>query len=82
MERSKSFRAVRSNGTGVITLTLTMHDFPRSQIYRLVQDLHSIGVVHGDLELRNVVRVHGGGFRLIDFEESRNISVWKVRCDT
>jgi hypothetical protein len=27
--------------------------------------------VHGDIEPRNVVRVHGGGFRLIDFSESR-----------
>jgi hypothetical protein len=27
--------------------------------------------VHGDLEPRNVARVRGGGFRLIDFSESR-----------
>ena len=40
------------------------------QVYKLVQDLHSVGIVHGDLEPRNVVRVHGGGFRLIDFSES------------
>jgi len=46
-------------------------DLERVEVYRLVQDLHSIGIVHGDLEPRNVVRVHGGGFRLIDFSESR-----------
>ena len=44
---------------------------PRLQVYRLVKDLHSIGIVHGDLEPWNVARVHGGGFRLIDFSESR-----------
>lgn len=43
----------------------------RAQVYKLVLDLHSIGIVHGDLEPRNVARVHGGEFRLIDFSESR-----------
>ncbi|KAI0302510.1 hypothetical protein BC826DRAFT_1089655 [Russula brevipes] len=43
----------------------------RSDIYKLVQDLHSIGIVHKDLEPRNIVRTHGGGFLLIDFSESR-----------
>ena len=45
---------------------------PRVQVYKLVQDLHSIGIVHGDLEPRNIARIHGGGFRLVDFSESRN----------
>lgn len=40
-------------------------------MYKLVFDLHSIGIVHGDLEPRNITRVQGGGFRLIDFSESR-----------
>lgn len=40
-------------------------------MYKLVLGLHSIGIVHGDLEPRNVARIHGGGFRLIDFSESR-----------
>ncbi|KIL58501.1 hypothetical protein M378DRAFT_170490 [Amanita muscaria Koide BX008] len=43
----------------------------RSQIYKLVQDLHRIGIVHGDLEPRNIGRARGGGFCLIDFSESR-----------
>ena len=43
----------------------------RSDVYKLVQDLHSIGIVHKDLEPRNIVRTHGGGFLLIDFSESR-----------
>ena len=45
--------------------------YPRVEVYRLVKDPHSIGIVHGDLEPRNVTRVRGGGFRLIDFSESR-----------
>ena len=43
----------------------------RSDIYKLVQALHSIGVVHEDLEPRNIVHTHGGGLLLIDFSESR-----------
>ncbi|KAI0294177.1 hypothetical protein BC826DRAFT_1012766 [Russula brevipes] len=43
----------------------------RSDVYKLVQDLHSIGLVHKDLEPRNIVRTHGGGYLLIDFSESR-----------
>ena len=43
----------------------------RSDVYKLVQDLHRIGVVHEDLEPRNIVRTHGSGFLLIDFSESR-----------
>ena len=43
-------------------------------MYELVLVLHSIGIVHGDLEPRNVARVHGGGFCLIDFSESRKHS--------
>jgi serine/threonine protein kinase len=43
----------------------------RSDIYKLVQDLHSIGIVHEDLRPQNIVRTHGGGFLLIDFSESR-----------
>jgi serine/threonine protein kinase len=50
---------------------LIIHICLRIQVYGLVQDLHSIGIVHGDLEPRNIVRVCGGGFRLIDFSESR-----------
>jgi tRNA A-37 threonylcarbamoyl transferase component Bud32 len=42
----------------------------RAEVYRLVQDLHSVGIVHGDLEPRNVLRVKGGGFLLVDFSES------------
>jgi len=43
----------------------------RCQVYKLVQDLHRIGIVHGDLEPRNIACAHGGGFCLIDFSESK-----------
>ncbi|KAM6493293.1 hypothetical protein JOM56_011427 [Amanita muscaria] len=43
----------------------------RSQVYKLVQDLHRIGIMHGDVEPWNIGRVRGGGFCLIDFSESR-----------
>ena len=44
--------------------------FCRTQLYGLVWNLHRVGIVHGDLEPRNIARVPGGGFRLIDFSES------------
>jgi tRNA A-37 threonylcarbamoyl transferase component Bud32 len=44
--------------------------FCRSDVYKLVQDLHSIGMVHEDLEPRSIVRTHGSGFLLIDFSEN------------
>jgi tRNA A-37 threonylcarbamoyl transferase component Bud32 len=40
-------------------------------VYNLALNLHMIGIVHGDFEPRNVARVRGGGFCLIDFSESR-----------
>ena len=43
----------------------------RFQVYQLVQGLHRIGIMHGDLEPRNIVRARGGGFYLIDFSESK-----------
>ena len=43
----------------------------RSQVYKLVHDLHRVGIEHGDLEPRNIARNRGGGFCLIDFSESR-----------
>ncbi|KAH9964387.1 hypothetical protein BGW80DRAFT_1438550 [Lactifluus volemus] len=48
-----------------------LSDSERSKVYKLVQDLHRIGIAHEDLEPRNIVRTHGGGFLLIDFSESR-----------
>ncbi|KAH9004932.1 hypothetical protein EDB86DRAFT_3186805 [Lactarius hatsudake] len=42
----------------------------QTQVYGLIWDLHRVGIVHGDLEPRNIARVPGGGFRLIDFSES------------
>jgi RIO-like serine/threonine protein kinase len=44
--------------------------FHRLQIFELVYNLHSLGIVHGDLEPRNVVRTDRGTFLLIDFTES------------
>ena len=43
----------------------------RSQVYKLVQDLHRIGIAHEDLEPRNIARARESGFCLIDFSESR-----------
>ena len=43
----------------------------RYDVYKLVQDLHSIGIVHEDLAPRNIVGTCGGGFLPIDFSESR-----------
>jgi len=37
----------------------------REQIYNLVKDLHNIGIVHDDLEPRNIVQILGGGFCLM-----------------
>ncbi|KAH9027919.1 hypothetical protein EDB84DRAFT_286205 [Lactarius hengduanensis] len=43
----------------------------QTRVYKLVGDLHRVGIVHGDLEPQNIARVPGGGFRLIDFSGSR-----------
>ncbi|KAH9057411.1 hypothetical protein EDB87DRAFT_1823633 [Lactarius vividus] len=73
------YGAFEGNGTDVLILGLcgdTLKDWDelkfseRTQIYGLVWDLHRVGIVHGDLEPRNVARVPGGGFHLIDFSES------------
>ena len=37
----------------------------------LVYNLHSLGIAHGDLEPRNIVRTDDGKLLLIDFTESR-----------
>ncbi|KAH9039908.1 hypothetical protein EDB84DRAFT_1577092 [Lactarius hengduanensis] len=67
------------NGTGVLILGLcgdTLKDWDelnfseQTQVYGLVRDLHRLGIIHGDLEPRNIARVPGGGFRLIDFSAS------------
>ncbi|KAH9170940.1 hypothetical protein EDB89DRAFT_1222301 [Lactarius sanguifluus] len=73
------YGAFEGDGTDVLILGLcgdTLKDWDelnfleQTQIYRLVWDLHRVGIVHGDLEPRNIARVPGGGFRLIDFSES------------
>ncbi|KAH9083891.1 hypothetical protein EDB83DRAFT_2669793 [Lactarius deliciosus] len=43
----------------------------QTQVYELVRSLHRVGIVHGDPRPRNVARVPGGGFRLINFSGSR-----------
>ena len=43
----------------------------KTQVYQLAQDLHRIGIVHGDLEPRNVMGALGDSFCLIDFSQSR-----------
>ncbi|KAH9066452.1 hypothetical protein EDB87DRAFT_1554143, partial [Lactarius vividus] len=51
----------------------TLEDWDNLNISELstgmVRDLHRVGIVHGDLEPRNITRV-SGGFRLIDFSDS------------
>ena len=39
----------------------------RTKIYKLISDLHFIGIGHGDLEPRNIVRDSEGSFKIIDF---------------
>ena len=53
----------------LLSLTMTIHC--RSQVYKLVRDLHRIGITHEDLEPRNIARAREGGFCLIDFSESK-----------
>ncbi|KAH9037233.1 hypothetical protein EDB85DRAFT_1861475 [Lactarius pseudohatsudake] len=73
------YGAFEGNGTGVLILGLcgdTLKDWDelnfseQTQVYGLVRDLHRLGIIHGDLEPRNIARVPGGGFRLIDFSAS------------
>jgi hypothetical protein len=62
LKRAKQIGTVSSKSRiAVFVSALTIHHF------RLVQGLHSIGIVHGELESQDVVYVLGGGFRLIDF---------------
>ena len=35
-----------------------------------LQTLHQIGIVHGDLEPRNVMKTQDGVYKLIDFSDS------------
>ncbi|KAM6493292.1 hypothetical protein JOM56_011426 [Amanita muscaria] len=76
----RCYGAFKGNRMDVLILDLCdgiLHEWgdlsapERSQVYKLVQDLHRIGIMHGDLEPRNIGRVRGGGFCLIDFSESR-----------
>jgi len=73
-------------GDGVVVLILDLcdgilneweelSDPERSQVYKLVRDLHRVGIAHGDLEPRNIGRARGGGFCLIDFSEG-----WRHIC--
>ncbi|KIL58963.1 hypothetical protein M378DRAFT_27259 [Amanita muscaria Koide BX008] len=76
----RCYGAFKGDGVDVLILDLCdgvldewgeLSDPERSQIYKLVQDLHRIGIVHEDLEPRNIARTREGGFYLIDFSESR-----------
>jgi serine/threonine protein kinase len=67
--RARRFRAVSRKNHIYTHICDTIST--RREVYELVVHLHSTGIVHGDLEPRNVARVRGGGFRLIDFSESR-----------
>jgi hypothetical protein len=54
--------------------------FCRARVYGLVRDLHRVGIVHEDLEPRNIARAPGGGFRLI-FQRVGSISAKKSWYD-
>ncbi|KAF8815208.1 hypothetical protein BYT27DRAFT_7226480 [Phlegmacium glaucopus] len=56
---------------GVLNEWGELTDSERSQVYKLVRDLHRIGITHEDLEPRNIARAREGGFCLIDFSESK-----------
>ncbi|KAH8111575.1 hypothetical protein DFH11DRAFT_1791681 [Phellopilus nigrolimitatus] len=43
----------------------------KEKVLLVAQELHGLGIVHGDLEPRNVVRTIAGGFSILDFTESR-----------
>ncbi|KAH9179320.1 kinase-like domain-containing protein [Lactarius sanguifluus] len=73
------YGAFERDGTKVLILGLcgnTLNDWDElnfselRQVYELVRDLHRVGIIHADLEPRNIARVPGGGFHLIDFSES------------
>jgi tRNA A-37 threonylcarbamoyl transferase component Bud32 len=62
LKQAKQIRTVSSKSRiAVFVSTLTIHHF------RLVQALHSIGIVHGELKSQDVVYILEGGFCLIDF---------------
>ncbi|KAF8344431.1 hypothetical protein F5887DRAFT_1272389 [Amanita rubescens] len=74
------YGAFEGDGVAVLILDLCdgvlnewgeLSDPERSQVYKLVRDLHRIRITHGDLEPRNIARAREGGFCLIDFSESR-----------
>lgn len=84
------YGAFEGNGVAVLILDLCagvlneweeLNDSERSQVFKLARDLHCIGIIHGDLEPRNIARTREGGFCLIDFSESRR-HTWKgsKRC--
>ncbi|KAH8111596.1 hypothetical protein DFH11DRAFT_1512905 [Phellopilus nigrolimitatus] len=43
----------------------------KEKVLEVAQELHGLGIVHEDLEPRNVVRTIAGGFSILDFTESR-----------
>lgn len=42
----------------------------RWAIYEAAEKIHAVGVFHGDLEARNIVRDEDGDFYIIDFGHS------------
>ncbi|KAK0214300.1 hypothetical protein IW262DRAFT_266938 [Armillaria fumosa] len=46
-----------------------------------VKKLHSLGVMHGDLEPRNVARTREGTFKFFDFGQSEMHRCRKGRCE-
>ncbi|KAH8111592.1 hypothetical protein DFH11DRAFT_589626 [Phellopilus nigrolimitatus] len=43
----------------------------KKEVLEMAEKLHGLGIIHEDLEPRNVVRTIAGGFSILDFTESR-----------
>ena len=78
MGRTQCSWAVSTVAYHAVVSKLKTQFLCRHQVYKLVQEnLHRIGISHGDLERRNIARVRGGGLYLIDFSESSRRHICK-----
>ncbi|KIK09865.1 hypothetical protein K443DRAFT_127259 [Laccaria amethystina LaAM-08-1] len=78
------YGAFEGNGVAILILDLCdgilngwgeLNDSERLQLYKMVWDLHRIGISHGDLEPRNIARTREHRLCLIDFSESKGSKI-------